>query len=577
VGRHAAPKGRAARQVVASQRAHQQRSYVGAHYSSGATRTATALAPSVAPPHQLRSGTPHGPTLQHGPAPHGPAPHGRGTATLTAPPTSRTRATQAWTAPTPAAGATSQPKPFPRTAVPAPRTPAPLTRIAAAAAPELHSQTAPIARIAAQNAEKAESPATPAQPQTDEESAGRHRHRHGAPTPTPAPSTRPSKVAGRRSRPSLVRGANGRPSVVRLGIYGTVVTGLIGGTVAWASLDKKVEVTVDGVTHSVDSYSPNVKGVLADAHIKVGPHDSVSPKLNSPVEDGEHITINRGRPVELKVGRTTKKVWSTASTVNAFVNDAGLADSGAYVTSNRWAKLPLKGATVSIEMPKKTTIVADGARFSTQSMAATVGDMLADAKIAIGPSDRVTPSVKTPLRDGMTVTVNRIQYKTITKSATLHFTTKKQSDDTLYKGQEVVAQHGQDGTEHLIYRVAYVDGKPGQQTLVGRKVVTAATTKLIKVGTKQVPVPTLGNVPNSKLNWDAVATCESTNNWQDNTGNGFYGGLQFDIGTWLSNGGGAYAPRPDLATREQQIAIATRVYDARGTEPWPVCGKNVYN
>ena len=51
------------------------------------------------------------------------------------------------------------------------------------------------------------------------------------------------------------------------------------------------------------------------------------------------------------------------------------------------------------------------------------------------------------------------------------------------------------------------------------------------------------------MNWDAIAKCESGNNWSINTGNGYYGGLQFDIGTWLSNGGGAYAPRADLATQ----------------------------
>jgi hypothetical protein len=74
------------------------------------------------------------------------------------------------------------------------------------------------------------------------------------------------------------------------------------------------------------------------------------------------------------------------------------------------------------------------------------------------------------------------------------------------------------------------------------------------------------------LNWDAVAACESGGNWHINTGNGFYGGLQFDSGTWLSNGGGAYAPRADLASREQQIAVANRLYAARGSSPWPVCG-----
>jgi hypothetical protein len=74
------------------------------------------------------------------------------------------------------------------------------------------------------------------------------------------------------------------------------------------------------------------------------------------------------------------------------------------------------------------------------------------------------------------------------------------------------------------------------------------------------------------INWDAVARCESGGNWHINTGNGFYGGLQFDYGTWLSNGGGAYASRADLASREQQIDIANRVFAARGRSPWPVCG-----
>jgi uncharacterized protein YabE (DUF348 family) len=401
----------------------------------------------------------------------------------------------------------------------------------------------------------------------------RHHHRAAA---------RPVRVAGKprrtTARPGTTRTPHGRPSAVKLGLYGTVVTGLVGGTVAWASLDKTVEVSVDGVSHSVDSYSPNVKGVLADAHIALGPHDSVSPKLDSPVTDGEHVTVERGRPVDLQMAGTTKKVWSTASTVNAFIRDVGLANSGAYVPGNRWAKLPLKGATVAVDMPKQATVVADGARFTAQSTGQTVGDLLADARVPVGPQDRVTPAVNTPLRDGMTVTVNRIAYKTVTRSATLNFPTQQKNDDTLFKGDQQVAQHGQDGVEQLVYQVAYVDGKPSRSTLVKRNVITPATAKVIRVGTKPLPkITAAGTHSTANLDWDAVAACESTNNWQDNTGNGFYGGLQFDLGTWLSNGGGAYAPRPDLATREQQIAIATRVFANRGAQPWPVCGHYVYN
>jgi hypothetical protein len=71
--------------------------------------------------------------------------------------------------------------------------------------------------------------------------------------------------------------------------------------------------------------------------------------------------------------------------------------------------------------------------------------------------------------------------------------------------------------------------------------------------------------------WDALARCESGGNWAINTGNGYYGGLQFSYGTWHDYGGGAYADYPHQATREQQIAVAERLRAARGYAPWPAC------
>ncbi|MEU3348223.1 transglycosylase family protein [Streptomyces sp. NPDC006700] len=71
--------------------------------------------------------------------------------------------------------------------------------------------------------------------------------------------------------------------------------------------------------------------------------------------------------------------------------------------------------------------------------------------------------------------------------------------------------------------------------------------------------------------WDRIARCESGGNWHINTGNGYYGGLQFAAGTWRAYGGTAYAPTADQASREQQIAVATRVQQAQGWGAWPVC------
>jgi|UniRef100_A0AAU3HSY6 LysM repeat protein len=71
--------------------------------------------------------------------------------------------------------------------------------------------------------------------------------------------------------------------------------------------------------------------------------------------------------------------------------------------------------------------------------------------------------------------------------------------------------------------------------------------------------------------WDRIAQCESGGNWHINTGNGYYGGLQFSAGTWRAYGGTAYAPTADKASRSAQIAIATKVQSAQGWGAWPTC------
>jgi resuscitation-promoting factor RpfA len=77
----------------------------------------------------------------------------------------------------------------------------------------------------------------------------------------------------------------------------------------------------------------------------------------------------------------------------------------------------------------------------------------------------------------------------------------------------------------------------------------------------------------ASVNWDAVAQCESGGNWSTNTGNGFYGGLQFSRSTWRAYGGGAYASTADDASRSEQIRIAEKVLDGQGIGAWPVCGR----
>ena len=88
-----------------------------------------------------------------------------------------------------------------------------------------------------------------------------------------------------------------------------------------------------------------------------------------------------------------------------------------------------------------------------------------------------------------------------------------------------------------------------------------------------IMAPTASAAPDS--DWDRLAQCESGGNWAINTGNGYYGGLQFSGQTWSAFGGGQYAPTANQATREQQIAVAEKILASQGWGAWPACSASL--
>lgn len=119
--------------------------------------------------------------------------------------------------------------------------------------------------------------------------------------------------------------------------------------------------------------------------------------------------------------------------------------------------------------------------------------------------------------------------------------------------------------------IADMDGMPtttSSTTTTVKPVVRSAPT--VRAVSRPAPVVHDGSV------WDRLAACESGGNWSINTGNGYYGGLQQDMQFWRSYGGPAFAARPDLASREQQIVVAERARDSgRGYRPWPTCARRL--
>jgi resuscitation-promoting factor RpfB len=371
---------------------------------------------------------------------------------------------------------------------------------------------------------------------------------------------------------------------VKTGLYGLVIAGVIGGSAAWAHspAQKTIALRIDGHNQQVHTTASKVSGALSAAGVEVGSHDIVAPDLDSAINDHGTIVVRRGHLLHLTVDGISRNVWVNADSVSEALGQLGYGPDS-LVSVSRSMRLDRGTTTLSIDSPKRVTFLLDGKRMVVRTAGPTVRDAISASLIFLGPNDRVSVPATSKLQDDQVIRISRLAYRTATETMAVPYGTVSQSDSSAYVGTSTVVSAGKAGAKRVTYRLVYVDGKLAGKIATSSTMLSQPVDQVRKVGSKPQPAPApaptnTGATPpksTSGLNWDAVAQCESGGNWHINTGNGFYGGLQFDYGTWLSNGGGAYAQRADLATREQQIAVANRLYAARGASPWPVCGQRL--
>jgi resuscitation-promoting factor RpfB len=360
-----------------------------------------------------------------------------------------------------------------------------------------------------------------------------------------------------------------------LAVNAAVVISLVGGTTAYATCDNTVTLSVDGKAESIHTFADTVGGVLADQDIELGSHDVVAPSVDSPVEDGSEIAVRFGRQLTVTIDGVEREVWTTALSVDEALEDLGIRAAGAELSVSRSLGIGRRGLDFEIRTPKDVTLVADGDSRTVTTTAIIVREALADAGITLGKLDRISPALEDPVTDGLTLTVNRVVAEKRTVTVTVEHKVTRQNDSSLYEGDTEVDVKGRDGMIERVVEVLIVDGKEGEQRVLSEKTVVAAVTEVVLVGTKErpapepVPEPTPIDTSVDGGVWDQLAECESGGNWSINTGNGYYGGLQFSLGTWQAYGGSGY---PHENSKAEQIRIATKVRDARGGYgDWPAC------
>jgi uncharacterized protein YabE (DUF348 family) len=370
-----------------------------------------------------------------------------------------------------------------------------------------------------------------------------------------------------------------RPASGRIAVRATALAlllAVVGGGATAVAMDKTVTLTVDGQDRTVHTFAGDVASALQAAGISAAPQDRVEPALPTAIDNGDHVIFSRARKLVLDEGVSQREVWTTAPTVGQALAGLGVQAQPIQMSTSPNTAIPLAGLALELRVPHKVTLTdGTGAKIPLTTTAGTVAGLLQEHRIVLGADDVSLPSGDTPLIDGTDVQVVRNGVGEVVETRAAPPPVQKIEDSSLPRGKEVVVNPGKPGVASAIMKVYVQNGEEVRRQQIGAGAMTAAVPRVVRVGTND-DVPSAPAVDDGSV-WDRLAKCEATGNWDISTGNGYYGGLQFDAGTWRAFGGGTYAALPSQASREEQIAVAEKVRDSRGGGygAWPACSRKL--
>jgi len=346
-----------------------------------------------------------------------------------------------------------------------------------------------------------------------------------------------------------------------------VLVAVAGSTWGYSALSKTVTLTLDGKSEEVTAFGGTVGDVLADQGVELSGKDEVLPAPDEQITDGTRISVHFARPFEVNVDGKEKTYWVTSTTVSRALDEIGQRYAGADLSTSRGGAIDRGGMKLDVVTPKDLIIKIGDHKTARRTVTAlTVEDALDELGVKVEKHDRTRPAVDHVLEDGdkLVFTDVKVVEKHVDDEV-VDFAKVQREDSSMDEGETTVVRDGVTGLRDVAYRIVYRNGEVADKKVLRQNVKREAVDEIVKVGTKK---PT-SNFAGGNSVWDRLAQCEAGGNWAINTGNGYYGGLQFNLGTWHANGGSGL---PSNASRETQIAIATKVRNASGGYgAWPGC------
>ena len=361
--------------------------------------------------------------------------------------------------------------------------------------------------------------------------------------------------------------------IIPVVVAGSTALALAAGTFGYVTLNKDVTLAVDGQAQQITTTAGTVGDLLASQGITPSEHDVVAPGLTSKLDDGTRIAVQYGRQVTFTIDGRPQTLWTTATTLEGAIAALGVDTAGADLSTSRSSEIGRQGLSVDVATKKTVTVDAAGTKKKITTTAQTVAEVLTAAKVTPDADDLVSVAKTDPVTDGSKITYTSVDTKSVKTKKSVAYGVVRKSDSDLARGKTRITTNGVAGRTETVYKEIRHNGKLVDRSKVSTKIVAKPRTQVIMVGTKKPKAPKTPKAPKAAnvatgSVWDRIAQCESGGNWSINTGNGYYGGLQFSASTWRAYGGSGMAHQ---ASRAQQIAIATKVQKAQGWGAWPAC------
>ena len=376
-----------------------------------------------------------------------------------------------------------------------------------------------------------------------------------------------------QTRSTIARLINSKATF--LGLSTAAILAVAGTTFGYSAMSHDVTVSLDGQKREVSAMGGTVGDVLESEGIEVDDRDVVAPGLDEEVSDGSAISVRFARPLELTVDGNTSTRWVTATDVAGALSQLGSRFAGADLSVSRGGSIDRDGMSLEVVTEKTLDIkVADKKAVTRQIPALTARDALHEMGVKIDEHDQITPGADKELDDGDRIVFTDIDVNTKrVKAEAIDYSTVERENSSMLEGNTKTVRSGRDGVRDVTYRITTRNGEVVSTKVLRQEVLRQPVDAIVAVGTKEEPVAPTTNYASGSTVWDQLAQCESGGNWAINTGNGYYGGLQFNLSTWQSYGGTGL---PSENSRETQIAIAEKVRAATGGYgSWPACSASL--